>query len=108
MAKQAPKGKETAAKPTEKKAEKPVAAKAAKAPVKPAAAKAAKPPVKAAQAAGKVAVKKAPAKGSKKKVSRGDRYSCEVCGLVVSVDEACGCAETCDIVCCGKEMKAKK
>ena len=43
-----------------------------------------------------------------KKVSRGDQYSCEVCGLVVSVDEACGCVEACDIICCGEEMKARK
>ena len=108
MAKEVPKGKATTAKPAQKKSEKPVASKTAKAAVKPAAAKTAKPSGKAAQAAGKAAAKKTPAKGSKKKVSRGDQYSCEVCGLVVSVDEACGCAEACDIICCGEEMKARK
>ena len=44
---------------------------------------------------------------TKKKVSKGQAYSCDVCGLVVSVDEVCGCVETCDIVCCGKPMKEK-
>jgi len=36
------------------------------------------------------------------------KYTCEVCGLVVSVDETCGCAKTCDIICCGQQMKPKK
>ena len=76
MAKVPSKGKETAAKTPPKKAAKPAAPKTAKAAAKPAAAKAAKP-----------------AKTGKKKVRPADRYSCEVCGLVVSVDEACGCVE---------------
>ena len=107
MAKAAPKGKDTKAKTTQDKAGKSAA-------VKPAAAKAAKPSGKTAEAAGKKAAsatKKAPAKGGNKKtkkVNQGDRYSCEVCGLVVSVDEACGCAEVCDIICCGTAMKAGK
>ena len=36
------------------------------------------------------------------------RYICEVCGLAVSVDNVCGCVDTCDIICCGEQMKAKK
>jgi len=44
----------------------------------------------------------------KKEVKKGDKYSCDVCGLVVSVDEACGCIDTCDIICCGEQMKAGK
>ena len=91
MAKVAPKGKETAAKAAPKKAVKPAAPKTAKAAAKPAAAKATKP-----------------ARTAKKKVKSGDRYACEVCGLVVSVDEACGCVDACDIICCGEEMKARK
>jgi len=43
----------------------------------------------------------------RKKVSKGESYSCDVCGLVVTVDEVCGCIEACDIVCCGKPMKEK-
>lgn len=45
---------------------------------------------------------KAPAK---KRAAKGDTLTCEVCGLSVVVDEACGCAE-CEILCCGKPMKA--
>jgi hypothetical protein len=88
MAKAPSKGKETVAKAPPKKAAKPAASKAA---AKPVAAKA-----------------KKPAKTSKKKVKQGDRYSCDVCGLVVSVDEACGCVDACDIICCGQQMKATK
>jgi hypothetical protein len=88
MAKAPSKGKEAVAKAPPKKAAKPAAPKAA---AKPAAAKA-----------------KKPAKTSKKKVKQGDRYSCDICGLVVSVDEACGCVDACDIICCGQQMKATK
>ena len=68
----------------------------------------------------KKAAKKAPAKKkavakraaccstSKAKVKAGEQYKCSVCGLVVSVDEACGCVETCDIVCCDTQMKKKR
>ncbi len=55
----------------------------------------------------KKAVKKV-VKASKKGVKKGDAYACSVCGLIVSVDEVCGCVDTCDIVCCEKPMKAKK
>jgi hypothetical protein len=55
--------------------------------------------------AAKGPAKKAPARARTKKVSRGDRYSCEVCGVVVSVDEVCGCAKAHDIICCGQPMK---
>lgn len=44
----------------------------------------------------------------KKEVTPGDKYSCSVCGLIVSVDEECGCIETCEIICCGEQMKTKK
>jgi hypothetical protein len=49
--------------------------------------------------------KKAPAK---KKISKGDSYVCEVCGLAISIDEACGCIDVCDIICCSKPMKQRK
>jgi hypothetical protein len=49
--------------------------------------------------------KKAPAK---RKVSKGDSYVCETCGLSVIVDEECGCVEVHEILCCGKAMKQKK
>ncbi len=65
-------------------------------------------PVKKATKAAAPA-KKAPARAKKAApVTKGSSYGCEVCGLVVTVDEDCGCVETCDIVCCGEPMKAAK
>jgi hypothetical protein len=45
---------------------------------------------------------------AKKKMTKGASYTCEVCGLVMSVDEVCGCVDVCDIICCGKPMKERK
>ncbi len=53
-----------------------------------------------------MAVKRATAE--KKKVAKDDRYVCETCGLVVSVDEVCGCVDVCDIICCDQPMKRKE
>lgn len=57
-----------------------------------------------------VATKKAPVKKAavKKSPVKGQALECEVCGLAVTVDEDCGCIETCDIICCGQPMKEKK
>jgi hypothetical protein len=94
------------------KKEKQVVKKAAKAAAKPAN-RVSEPAVKAAQAAAKAAPqapKKASvrgARGKKSKVNRGDKFYCNECGLVVTVDEACGCA-ACDIICCGTEMQPTK
>jgi hypothetical protein len=55
--------------------------------------------------------KSSPAKKSitkKKTMKKGSKFACRTCGLVVSVDEVCGCVEVCDIVCCGEQMKPKK
>ncbi len=52
--------------------------------------------------------KKAVTKTPRKVVKKGDVYKCSVCGLAVTVDEVCGCVDTCDIICCEKQMKAKK
>jgi len=52
--------------------------------------------------------KKAAKKGGKKEVKKGDVYQCGVCGLAVTVDEVCGCVDTCDIICCEKQMKPTK
>ncbi len=48
-----------------------------------------------------------------KRVMKGNKYMCRECGLVVAVDETCGCVDVCDILCCGEQMvkkvrKAKK
>jgi hypothetical protein len=45
---------------------------------------------------------------SRAKVKAGDQYKCSVCGLVVSVDETCGCVQKCDIICCEAQMKKKR
>lgn len=117
MAKTAPKGKAVSAGTGKTKAEKPVESKGTKEAPKPAkkviAKAAAKPAPKTEAAAAKPAAKtaKAPSKTAKAKPAKarkGDKLYCELCGLVVSVDEACGCAEVCDIVCCGQEMQLRK
>jgi len=38
---------------------------------------------------------------------KGDRYECGTCGVVMVVEDACGCSE-CDVVCCGAPMKPVK
>ncbi len=63
-------------------------------------------------------VKKAVKKVNKKKavkkvekeeaVKKGDVYQCRVCGLAVTVNEACGCVDACDIICCEEPMKPQK
>jgi hypothetical protein len=53
-------------------------------------------------------MKKAVSKSVKKPVNKGDVYKCGVCGLSVVVDAVCGCVDTCDIICCEKEMKPGK
>jgi hypothetical protein len=52
--------------------------------------------------------KKVAKKVAKRGVKRGDVYQCGVCGLAITVDEVCGCVDTCDIICCEKPMKPKK
>lgn len=47
-------------------------------------------------------------KTTKPKLKKGDKYRCSVCGISVSIDEACGCADVCDIICCGRQMKPDK
>ncbi len=50
-------------------------------------------------------------KYGKKKVSKKtkkEQYTCEQCGLVITVDETCNCVDVCDIICCGVPMKPKK
>ncbi len=52
--------------------------------------------------------KKYGTKKTNRATKRDARYSCGVCGLVVTVDNICDCVEACDIICCGQEMKPKK
>ena len=59
----------------------------------------------------KTAPKKTTAKKTVKKtagIKEGSRYACSVCGIAVTVDTACGCAETAHLICCEKPMKVKR
>jgi len=56
----------------------------------------------------KKTIKAVAKKGMKKAVKKGDVYKCGVCGIAVSVDEVCGCMDTCDIICCERPMKLKR
>ena len=40
------------------------------------------------------------------KTTKGQSYTCRVCGYRVVVDETCGCAEEHVFLCCGESMKA--
>jgi len=37
-------------------------------------------------------------------MKKGSKYRCDECGLVVVVDDPCGCV-ACELVCCGVAMK---
>ena len=54
--------------------------------------------------AAKKAVKKTTPK-KEKKMKVGASYECSVCGLEISVQNVCGCADACDIICCGEPME---
>lgn len=38
---------------------------------------------------------------------KGSKYECTECGIVVMVDDPCGCS-SCDLICCGVPMKEVK
>jgi hypothetical protein len=38
---------------------------------------------------------------------KGEKYKCEECGLIVLVEDPCGC-EPVEIICCGEPMKPVK
>ncbi len=40
-----------------------------------------------------------------KTVSKGETLSCTTCGLVLVVDEVCGCAEAHEVICCEQPMQ---
>jgi hypothetical protein len=39
---------------------------------------------------------------------QGDQYQCGNCGLVVVVQDPCGCEDTCELICCGEPMEQVK
>ncbi|MGQ9664453.1 MAG: hypothetical protein ACUVUH_03860 [bacterium] len=48
-------------------------------------------------------------KAVKKTATRkGSKYICTVCGLTLTVERDCGCAEMHPVICCGKEMQIKQ
>jgi len=53
--------------------------------------------------------KSAPRKAAraKGKMKNGAKLVCGECGLVVTVDETCGCVDYCDVICCGEQMSLK-
>ena len=56
-----------------------------------------------------MAVKKAAKKKTaKSRAKKGAGYVCGVCGLSVTIDEGCGCAEAHPLICCMKPMKKKR
>jgi hypothetical protein len=68
-------------------------------------------PVKKTAPAAKAdtAAKVTPAKKTvSRKSVKGDSLECSVCGLVITVDEDCGCAEEHIILCCDEPMKPRK
>jgi hypothetical protein len=38
---------------------------------------------------------------------KGAKYTCDECGVVMVVEDPCGCAP-CDLICCGVPMKEVK
>jgi hypothetical protein len=45
---------------------------------------------------------------SKGRKTAGDQYTCETCGLGITVDEECCCVNPCDLVCCDSPMKKRR
>jgi len=44
---------------------------------------------------------------ARSRTTKGDSYVCDVCGLVVTVDEVCGCIDAHEILCCEKPMRKR-
>jgi hypothetical protein len=42
--------------------------------------------------------------GTASKAKKGTQLKCDVCGMVLTVAEPCGC-DTCDITCCDQSME---
>jgi len=40
------------------------------------------------------------------RVKEGDFYGCKECGMVVCIEDPCGCS-SCEIICCDEPMKKK-
>ena len=64
--------------------------------------------VKKTTVAKKAPAKKTAKKSTKGQYAKGDTLICEVCGLEVIVDTACGCGEACAVICCEQPMTQRK
>lgn len=47
------------------------------------------------------------AKRKKNMGAKGNTLVCSDCGLVLSVDERCGCPDLSGVLCCGEPMKRR-
>jgi len=54
----------------------------------------------------KKVVKKSASKS--KGLKKGAELVCEECGLVLVVDDVCGCDDYCDVICCGEQMLVRR
>jgi hypothetical protein len=48
--------------------------------------------------------KKAVHKKAKNAVTKNSKLTCKECGLELRVVDDCGCADPCDVMCCGEQM----
>ncbi len=64
-------------------------------------------PVKTAAKASKATTTKKATSAARKSVSKGDRLSCQICGMSVVIDEVADLAAYHELVCCGAPMKKK-
>jgi len=57
----------------------------------------------------KKSAKKKPIRKTVKKRAavKKPRLACVVCGMEITIDRMCGCAESHPIVCCGQPMRSK-
>ncbi|MEW6088333.1 MAG: hypothetical protein AB1498_08515 [bacterium] len=44
------------------------------------------------------------AEKTNQKTKKGSKYTCDSCGMVITVNDPCGC-DPCDLVCCGQDMR---
>ena len=46
--------------------------------------------------------------GKKNEIKKGDQLVCGDCGLIVRVDDLCGCSTFHEVVCCGEPMAVRE
>lgn len=43
----------------------------------------------------------------KKNGEKKRQMVCKECGLIITVENECECMDSCDVICCGAQMKTK-